>query len=141
MYDVPSRNHVLGHVDYPQTPPVGGDHYPVWQNCGYYSSPIQNELGVHSLEHGAVWVTYRPNLPKDQVDTLRALAHSRTYLLVSPWADNSLPAPVVASAWGKQVKLSSASDPALASFVRTYDQGPQTPEPGAPCTGGLGNPE
>jgi hypothetical protein len=141
MFTVASRSHVQTPVQYPQTPPVGGDHSPVWQNCGFYSRPVVTEAAVHSLEHGAVWITYRPDLPKAQVDTLRALAHSRAYVLVSPWTSGPLPAPVVASAWGLQLKLPSASDPALASFVRTYAGGPQSPEPGAPCTGGFGSPE
>jgi len=47
-----------------------------------------------------------------------------------------LDAPVVASAWGKQLRLESGDDSELESFIRTYHQGPQTPEPGAACTGG-----
>jgi hypothetical protein len=51
-----------------------------------------------------------------------------------------LPVPVVASAWGVQLKVQSASDPRLAQFLQKYEQGPQTPEPGAACTGGVGTP-
>ena len=134
-----SRNHTQSAVHYPQTPPVGGDHNPVWQNCGFYPQPIHNENAVHSMEHGTVWITYQPNLPKDQVDQLASIARSGSFVLVSPYP--GLPAPVVASAWGKQEWLHSASDPKLAQFVSTYRQGPQTPEPGAPCTGGTGTPQ
>ena len=134
-----SRNHVEGTVSYPQNPPVGGDHSPVWQNCGFYSSPVQNEHAVHSMEHGAVWITYQPDLPSDQVEVLRNLAHEYTYVLVSPYPD--LPTPVVASAWGKQLKLDSANDPRLEQFVSAFREGPQTPEPGSPCTGGTGEPD
>lgn len=130
-----SRQHVPGSVSYPQTPPVGGDHNRVWQDCGFYREPITTEKGVHTMEHGGVWVTYRPDLPAEQVAALQRLAEGQTYVLVSPWQDG-LPAPVVASAWGRQLTLSSASDPTLADFVRAFRQGPQTPEPGAPCTGG-----
>lgn len=130
-----AREHVPGSVSYPQTPPVGGNHNRVWQDCGFYPEPITTEQGVHTMEHGAVWVTYRPDLPAEQVTALQRMAEGQTYILVSAWRDG-LPAPVVASAWGRQLTLPSASDPTLADFVRAFRQGPQTPEPGAPCTGG-----
>ena len=138
-FAIPSRNHVEGTVSYPQTPPVGGDHNPVWQNCGFYSSPVRNENAVHSMEHGAVWITYQPDLPSDQVEVLRNLAHDNTYVLVSPFPDS--PAPVVASAWGKQLQLDSANDPRLEQFVSAFREGPQAPERGAACTNGIGEPQ
>lgn len=134
-----SRTHVPGTVDYPQVPPVGGDHAPVWQNCGFYSRPVVTEQGVHSMEHGAVWITYAPDLSSGEVAVLKALAKSRKYVLVSPFP--ALPSPVVASAWGVQLPLPSATDPRLAAFVEKFAQGPQTPEPGAPCSGAVGTPE
>jgi hypothetical protein len=81
-----------------------------------------------------VWITYSPGLPTEQVDKLRELSNSKTYVLVSLYPD--LPTPVVASAWGKQLRLDSAEDPGLMRFVDTFRQGQQTPEPGTPCTGG-----
>jgi hypothetical protein len=134
-----SRSHVQGRVVYAQTPPVGGDHAPVWQNCGYYAEAVPAERGVHSMEHGAVWLTYRPDLAADQIAVLRRLAQRQGYVLVSPFP--GLPTPVVASAWGLQLQLPSATDARLAEFVRLYRQGPQTPEPGAACTGGSGTPD
>jgi hypothetical protein len=133
-----SRNHVQGTVKYAQNPPVGGNHNPTWLNCGIYDKPVPNENAVHDLEHGAVWITYQPNLPAAQLATLKSQVKGKTYLDLSPYP--GLPAPVVASAWGKQLKLNSASDPRLAKFISLYRQGPQTPEPGAPCTGGTGTP-
>lgn len=130
----PGAGHVDGPVAYAEVPPVGGEHSPVWQNCGYYPAPVANETAVHSLEHGAVWITYRPDLPQDQVDVLRGLAENQTYVLVSPYPD--LPAPVVASTWGEQLRLDSATSPDLAQFVRAFKHGPRTPEPGAACSGG-----
>lgn len=119
---------------YGQTPPVGGVHDPVWQNCGFYPAPVRNENAVHSLEHGAVWITYRPDLPEDQIETLRALAQEQSFILVS--ALEGIPAPVVASAWGKQVQLESADDERLGQFIRSYRLSQDAPEPGAACTGG-----
>lgn len=129
-----SQGHVETPVTYAQTPPAGGEHNPVWLNCGVYDQPVPNENAVHDLEHGAVWVTYRPDLPAADVEKLRSEIPD-TYMVLSPYP--GLPAPVVASAWGKQLRLTGADDPRLEQFIREYHQGPQTPEPGAPCTGGL----
>ena len=138
-YDVgPAGKHTEANVNYKQNPPVGGPHNPVWQNCGYYDQPVGDENAVHSLEHGAVWITYSPDLPQDQVEHLRDIAENETYVLVSP--RDGLPSPVVASAWGKQLRLENAEDPDLERFIGAYEQGPQTPEKGAVCTGGIGQP-
>lgn len=128
-----SPAHVTTKVNYPQTPPAGGEHAPIWLNCATYQQPVPNENAVHSLEHGAVWVTYQPDLPKDQVATLQKMM-GNTYEILSPYP--GLPAPVVASAWGKQLQLTGADDKRLGEFIRTYRQGPQAPESGAACTGG-----
>ena len=138
-FDDVSRGHVQGQVDYEQTPPVGGKHNPVWLNCGIYTSPVENKHAVHALEHGAVWITYRPDLPDEQVQRLRDAARGRPFVLLSPYPD--LPAPVVSSAWGKQLQLDDASDGRLDEFLQAYVQGPQTPEPNAACSGGTGTPK
>lgn len=134
-FDVASATHVDVFVDYPQTPPVGGDHAPIWQDCGFYDQPIFSEAGVHSMEHGAVWITYRPDLPADQVAQIQALAE-QPYTLASPWADPELGAPIVLSAWGAQLALESLPDPAADQFLATYREAASAPEPGALCTGG-----
>jgi len=132
------RNHVPGKVSYPQTPPAGGNHNAVWLNCGIYDQPVANENAVHDLEHGAVWITYRPDLPAAQVSTLRNIVRGQTYLTLSPYP--GIPAPVVASAWGKQLSLTGAADKRLPAFTAKYRQSPQAPEPGASCTDGTGTP-
>ncbi len=132
-------DHTESTVDYEQTPPAGGEHNPVWQNCGVYSEPIRNETAVHSLEHGAVWITHRPDLPEEQADQLRQLAEGESYVLVSPM--EGLPSLIVASAWGNQLAVGDASSESLQQFVSYFQQGPQTPEPGAACSGGVGEPQ
>lgn len=123
--------HTTEAVAYDPIPPVGGEHDPTPQTCGFYSLPIRNENAVHSLEHGAIWVTYRPDLPPDHVDRLRTLANDERKVLVSPYAD--VPAPVVVSSWGRQLWLDSAEDDRLGQFVRRFRG--VAPEPNAPCAG------
>jgi hypothetical protein len=132
-----ARNHVTEPQTYDVTPPVGGPHAGVWQNCGFYAEPIPPETGVHALEHGAVWITFRPDLPDRQVEKLVDIA-KQPYLLVSPWPD--LPSPVIASAWGRQLRLQSVDDDRLGEFIKAFVLGPQAPESGSPCTGGFGVP-
>ena len=129
-----ATQHVEGTVDYEQSPPAGGPHNAVWLNCGIYDQQVPNENAVHAMEHGAVWVAYQDTLPKDQVTALTK-AMPDTYAVLYPYKD--LPSPVVASAWGRQLKLDSATDPRPAAFIREFRQGSQTPEPGASCTGGV----
>lgn len=138
VYGSEERGHTTSPVTYDVTPPVGGPHNPTWLNCGIYDQPVASEYAVHSLEHGAVWITYRPDISADQLTELRALVRGRDYALLSPYPD--LPAPVVASAWGLQLRVDSVGDPRLARFLVKYMQGPQTPEPGAVCYGGAGTP-
>lgn len=129
-FSVDAATHTNEPVVYPQTPPVGGPHHPTWERCVFRDRPVPTERAVHSLEHGAVWVTYRPDLPADQIAILRRLAESRRDMLVSRW-DEGLPAPVVVSSWGRQLKLDSADDPRLLQFARAFSG--QAPEPDAPC--------
>lgn len=131
-----SANHVTTPVDYEPSPPVGGDHHPVWLNCGYYDAPVDEVHAVHSLEHGAVWITYDPELDAADVAELEELTVKHPYLLVSPY--EGLGSPLVASAWGLQVELDGVDDERLPAFLTKYLQGPQTPEPGAACSGGVG---
>ncbi|NUO99219.1 MAG: DUF3105 domain-containing protein [Nonomuraea sp.] len=135
-YKYEAGQHVAASVTYKETPPVGGEHNNYWQQCAIYDKPIHNEHAVHSLEHGAVWITYRPDLPKAQIDALKEVASStgqQDYMLMSPYP--GLPAPVVASTWGHQLKLQDPNDPKLPAFIKKYQNGPDTPEPGAICGG------
>jgi putative peptide zinc metalloprotease protein len=137
-FDVQERGHTRAPVVYEQHPPVGGRHAPVWQNCSFYARPIADENAVHSLEHGAVWLAYRPDLPASEVDALRRIAHARTYVLVSPYPN--LRSDVVASAWGRQLSVASTTDARLGRFVEAFRLSKRAPESGGPCSGGTGRP-
>lgn len=119
-------------------PPVGGTHSGIWQNCGIYDEPIETKNAMHSLEHGAVWVAYQPDLPADDVETLREEVSNYNYALLSPF--EGLKSPVVLTAWGIQLEVDSADDDRIATFLDRYVQGPQTPEIGATCSDGTGTP-
>lgn len=133
-YNYKGAIHETSKITYKETPPVGGEHNPVWQNCKVYDKPINNETAVHSMEHGAVWITYRPDLPAADVEKLKSLVDS-DYILLSPYP--GLPAPVVVSSWNNQLVLNGADDPRLPRYIARYKQNATyTPELGAACQGG-----
>ncbi|MEV8564380.1 DUF3105 domain-containing protein [Streptomyces sp. NPDC051322] len=131
-----TRNHVTTPVSYPMKPPVGGDHNPVWMNCDgdVYKKAIPDMNAVHSLEHGSVWVTYTGKAAASDVAKLGAKVAKTPYSLMSPYPGQA--GAIMLSAWGKQLTVDGADDPRVNQFFTKYVQGPQTPEPGAACTGG-----
>ena len=133
-----AATHVNGTVDYPQTPPAGGPHAPVWLNCGIYTEPQPNENAVHALEHGAVWVTYDADAVSDEdLAALRTHLPS-TYVILSPF--EGLDSPIVLSAWNAQLKLDDPDDARIPAFFTEYWRSQFAPEPNAACTGGITGP-
>jgi hypothetical protein len=55
-----TREHVAecSGLSYPMSPPVFGEHYPIWAAYRSYDFPIPLGYLVHDLEHGAVVVFY-----------------------------------------------------------------------------------
>ena len=136
-YDYVGAQHTSDPVTYTETPPAGGPHDPVWQDCGVYTQQLRNENVVHALEHGTVWVTYRPGTSAADVQSLQTalgtVKDKKTIL--SPYP--GLPAPVVVTVWNAQLDLKGASDPRLAAFLSFYGDGHTAPEGAmASCAGG-----
>ena len=119
-------------------PPTFGAHYSKWQNCGIYDKPVELGNALHSMEHGAVWLTYSPSLSATQVTDLQALVRGHGYVLMSPYEKQI--APVVMTAWGVQLVINSLLDDHIAKFIAYYEEGPQDSERGAPCSGAVGTP-
>jgi hypothetical protein len=133
VYDNVRPGHTDDDVNYPQSPPVGGLHNPKWLACGAYDHPVPEENVVHDLEHGTVWITYRPGLAPLQVNVLVALLPDDG--IISPY--DNLSAPVVVTVWARQLELRSVDDPRLQLFLAKYGDGHTAPEPLRSCGGGL----
>lgn len=124
--------HTTESVDYPQDPPAGGPHNPYWLNCGIYDQQVPNENAVHSLEHGAVWVTYSPDLSDEDLARLKEWLPT-SYVVLSPY--EGLDSTIALSAWNAQLKLDSVEDERIGAFFEEYWRSDAVPEPGASCTG------
>lgn len=133
-YEIEDRTHVLGEIEYGQSPPVGGPHMPQWLGCGVYDEPLPEEYVVHDLEHGTIWITHDPDLPEDDVAALADDLPANGILSPYPGLD----APVVVTVWNAQLELTGADDPRLALFIAEYGDGHTSAEPMVGCFGGLG---
>ena len=113
----------------PGQPPAGGPHFAQPAAPGVYARPVEDGNAIHSLEHGIVWISYRPDLvtAKD-LEALAAVAqaHGRDVLL-SPRAGNASAVSVVS--WGRRLNLASpVAAREVEGFVVTNVN--QAPEPG-----------
>ncbi|MBW0093420.1 DUF3105 domain-containing protein [Pseudonocardia sp. KRD-184] len=122
-------------VAYTFTPPIGGNHDQAWAACSgvVYAKPLRSENAVHSLEHGAVWITYDPDeVDGAALDALTARVEGQPYMLLSPYPGQG--SAISLQSWGHQLALGDADDPRIDQFVAALRQNRYThPEPGASC--------
>jgi Protein of unknown function (DUF3105) len=132
---IDARDHKNGPLTYVTNPPVGGAHNPLWQNCmgDVYPEPVANEHAVHSLEHGAIWVTYKQGLAADQVNKLKSKVEGKDYMFMSPITN--LDKNISLQAWGYQLKLDNANDKRIDEFIKDLRLNASM-EPGAACSSG-----
>jgi hypothetical protein len=99
-----------------------------------YAAEIPKEQATHSMEHGAVWVTYNPSLPKDQIAELAKKVDGKSFMLMSPYP--GLDKPISLQAWGYQLKVDSAGDGRIDDFIGALRQN-TSQEPQAGCSSGI----
>lgn len=124
-------------IEFGGLPPMGGPHNPAWQNCGIYDTPVAGEYAIHSMEHGAVWLTYHPDLPAAQVAQLQDLVRGDDYILMSPYPDQD--ADIVLTVWDRQLVADGVDDGRIQQFIDLYRRA-RGPERAARCDGGVGIP-
>lgn len=134
---VPDHDHATTSppAAYDPRPPSGGAHGPRFAACDgvAHPAPVPDADAVHSLERGAVWITYDParTAPRT-VQALSERVDDATHLLMSPYP--GLPDPVSLQAWGHRLALDSPDDPRFEQFIRALGDNPYlAPLPDAGC--------
>jgi hypothetical protein len=122
-------------VAYDQSPPFGGAHDGIWAACNgvVYTKAVRTEHMVHTLEHGAVWIAYNPDMiPASGLDHLAKKVTGVPYMVMSPYP--GLDKQISMQSWGHRLKVDDASDPRIDQFIKALKQNKYTyPEPGATC--------
>ncbi len=129
------QQHVTTPVEYTESPPIGGEHDLQWADCTgtVYDVDIRHENAVHSLEHGAVWITYDPDaLSEDEIATLADLVEGTSGLMLSPYEGQS--SPISLQSWNHQLSVDSVTDERIQQYTdfMTFNDD-FYPEVGASC--------
>lgn len=119
-------------------PPADGPIADMWANCGFYDTPVSPPHAVHSLYNGAVWIAYSPDIGSSQLGVIRSTATRTSHVLASPVA--GMDAPIVISAWQRQIRLDDVTDPRFDEFITAYLHAPYRPVIYKSCRDGQGTP-
>lgn len=132
-------DHVEPPVSYDESPSIGGDHFPFWQNCGFYEVEVIEGAATHTLEHGAVWITYNPtHMSEAELSALEGMAQNNGKLLISPYPHEES---LVLTAWGVQLRTPfDPSAPQVQAFIDEWVDNPELSEAGVRCNGAAGVP-
>jgi len=75
-------------VTYQSNPPTSGNHWATPLRDGIYDMQKPDEGAVHSLEHGRVWITYKPDIGKEAIDAIKNVLKGQFGIIMSPRAAN-----------------------------------------------------
>jgi thiol-disulfide isomerase/thioredoxin len=106
-------------VDYNSNPPTSGGHYGSVRPWGVFDQEVADQGALHNLEHGGIWITYRPDLEQSSLRQLREItARYPNAVLMSPRPENDSPIAIVS--WGRVMRLESVDAENIDLYIRTY---------------------
>jgi hypothetical protein len=113
------------HPPYNSNPPVSGWHFAGTAPWGFHNSELPDELIIHNLEHGGVWITYKDDQDSAVVDPLVALAREfPRKLIITHRPKND--SPIAVAAWGRLLKLERYDREAIVDFYNQFkNKGPE----------------
>jgi len=115
---------------YTSNPPTSGEHYGSEAKWDVYTQPVPDELVIHNLEHGGIWISYKdPNDTELAAKLAQVARRYSTKVIVTPRPQND--APLAVAAWGRLLKLQTFDEQKIVAFINAY-RGKVGPEPNAP---------
>lgn len=131
-YEIIGRNHIASGTagsGYNSNPPSSGPHWSSPARNGVYDESLPDEQLLHNLEHGHVWIAYKPDISQDVKNQLKEIVEKDDWKVVlCPREKNDSQIALVA--WGRVLKLDQLDTQKVKDFIRTYrNRGPEnTPE-------------
>jgi len=125
-FPIEGRDHVSAgtSVDYKTNPPTSGGHFAEAEKWGVYNKEIDDKVGVHNLEHGGIWISYK-DIDDETKTILEEVGKSNSQsVIVSPRSANDIK--IVIASWGRIMKLETADKALIQKYINTYKN--QSPE-------------
>lgn len=130
-YPDQGRDHIARgtpHAAYNSNPPTSGWHDSSPAAWGFYTNEIADEILVHNLEHGGIWISYRDPNDQEVIDKLSELIRrfpSKVIVTLRPKNDSR----IAVAAWTRLLKLDQYDENQILDFIKAYRN--RGPEPGA----------
>lgn len=96
--------------EYNSNPPSSGAHYPSPANWQVYDYEVNDKIFIHNLEHGGIWITYKPSISKDIIAELNGIVQEfkGSKLVMAPRSANDNDIAVVS--WAHVYKFNVSGD-------------------------------
>ena len=131
-FAIVSRDHIdpgtHATIPYNSNPPTSGQHYPEPANWGVYTNTLADETLIHNLEHGGIWISYKPSVDADTISKLQDFAKRYQLVVVEPReADDSA---IAFAAWGHLQNFDKFDEASMVKFIEAYyNKGPEKVSP------------
>jgi hypothetical protein len=118
---------------YNSNPPSSGGHFRSPANWGVYGDEVNDQIFIHNLEHGGVWIAYRPEVSQEVIGALQSIVDEvgGSKIVMAPRSTNDTDIAMVA--WSRVLKfdlvdgaLTEGQKNDLRAFYRQRkDRGPE----------------
>lgn len=94
---------------YNSNPPSSGAHYASPANSGVYDYEVNDKIFIHNLEHGGIWIAYRPSVSVQAIEDLKSIVKEfgGSKLVMAPRSANDADIAIVA--WNRVLKFDLAN--------------------------------
>lgn len=113
------------HPAYNSNPPTSGPHWPTPADWGVYNTTQPDERFVHNLEHGGIWISYKPDkVDQATIALLNDFAKRYPLIVVEPRDKDD--ATISLAAWTHLENLDQYNERTILEFINAYhNKGPE----------------